>query len=294
MIFGALLTAAVLSATASAQETQITVRDLYTAFQRHGVAFDRAQVRTSAVAAVLTATDPYARILTATETAAWPTPTTLTPERLAHAIGYLKLTGIDPTSGTNAVAHIRTWHTNGINGIILDLRGARGDSFRSVTPLATLFTPPTTSLFSAVNGRGKQVHTYRATTTTIPPCKLPLMVLVNERTAGASEVLAAALKGRPRVVLIGRPTEGDLRSRQLLPLTPTGSLYIATRRAVLSDRTVLTKGRLEPNIHIPTDTTRATPEGTTPDPMTHRVGNDAVLGRAVDLLRALDVLEKKP
>lgn len=87
----------------------------------------------------------------------------------------------------------------GARRIELDLRGNPGGDLRVAAALAGLFLEP-----GPVGGFGPLELAIAAS----EPCRLPLVVLVDEGTASAAEVLAAALLERGRATLAGRRTAG--------------------------------------------------------------------------------------
>jgi hypothetical protein len=182
--------------------------DVLQALKQFGVPYDTNAAQQAAAAAVLKVADPQARILSKDEMAALVSVEAVAAaEDWPEGIGYLRLNGLHEKGADGVVERVSAWLAAGKSGVILDLRGAGGDSLALFDALSSLLTAEADD-----SGEGGRV---------------PFMVLVDGKTRGLSEALAAALKGRSRVILIGSETSGDTRPRVFLPLSGTSVLYVA-------------------------------------------------------------------
>ena len=113
-----------------------------------------------------------------------------------------------------------------VRGLVIDLRGNGGGEAEAMAEIASAFLPAGTSLgrFTDRSGRvGLEPHTrsrmlYAAER--IARSRLPLIVLVGERTSSAAEIFAAVLQEARRAVIIGTNTCGcvlAIRRRHMLP-----------------------------------------------------------------------------
>lgn len=140
-------------------------------------------------------------------------------ERLPTGIGYIRFPCIGSGSAQAIAGALSGWTGDDeVAGLVLDLRGAGGDDADAVRDICALFALPGKILYRI------DADTPAAVTVAAPAlaerCRLPLMVLVDEGTTGAAELLAAALRGGAESALvIGRPTAGDplLREPRTLP-----------------------------------------------------------------------------
>jgi len=119
----------------------------------------------------------------------------------------------------------------GLTGLVLDLRSNPGGQLESAFAVANLFLRGG-AVFTQVDARGeRQVHNARAEGTWPD---IPIVVLVNERTASAAEIVAGALQLHRRAVLIGGRTRGkglvqsmiDLPDNMGLANVTTGEFFI--------------------------------------------------------------------
>lgn len=149
---------------------------------------------------------------------------------------YLKLNGLYERSGKEIVSTLRAWATAARAGVVIDLRGAGGSDLPSAADVAGLFAESGSLLFALRDAQDQDLEVHKSTSGL--PLDMPAMVLVDGRTRGAGEVLAAALAGSVKgAMLIGAPTAGDPAVRDLLTLPDGNTLYLVTRRLVVADGT---------------------------------------------------------
>lgn len=115
-------------------------------------------------------------------------------------------------------------------GVVLDLRGNRGGLLREAVAAAQLLLPHGVVAITA--GRDPTaLHSFEADGTDLT-AGLPLVVLVDGRTASAAEILAAALADDRRGVVVGSSTLGKGLVQTLAPLPDGGELYITWSRVL--------------------------------------------------------------
>lgn len=121
-----------------------------------------------------------------------------------------------------------------MKGVVLDLRGNTGGYLLSVDCIAGVFLTEGTPLYS-VRMRGEDIHGTASVAYGKPsprPSKLPIVVLVDERTASGGLLLAAALQSRKRARLIGEVSEDDGLVLSGYFISPTTSWDPRATRAI--------------------------------------------------------------
>ena len=116
--------------------------------------------------------------------------------------------------------------------VILDLRGNPGGVVESAVEIASEFFPKGTVVFKAV-GRKKDVDTTYVTKRDGDFTDLPLIVLIDTRSASASEALAGSLQDHDRALLLGRRSFGKALE-QMLFLLPAGDVVWLTVGRVIT------------------------------------------------------------
>ncbi len=103
-------------------------------------------------------------------------------------------------------------------GIIIDLRDNPGGTLESAIQLCEMFLPPNTIIVSTRGRAEDEEKTYKATIAPIDTTT-PLIVLVNNGSASASEIVAAAIQDNDRGVILGEKTfgKGIIQSIAVLP-----------------------------------------------------------------------------
>lgn len=107
----------------------------------------------------------------------------------------------------NALIKLDSLSNNQLNGLILDLRGNPGGLLRECLEIVNLFVPKQDTILTA---KGKNTSWNKTYVTKKDPLyeNLPIIVLINERSASASEIVAGCLQDLDRGVVIGRNSFG--------------------------------------------------------------------------------------
>ena len=141
-------------------------------------------------------------------------------------MGYIKLDKFLENSAdevTNALTEIKK---NNPNGIILDLRSNGGGILQEAVKIVNLFVPKGVEVVSQKGKIKEKNFTYSTQNTPAEP-NLPLVVLVNGRSASASEIVAGSLQDLDRAVIIGQRSYGKGLVQQTFNL-PYNSLVKIT------------------------------------------------------------------
>jgi carboxyl-terminal processing protease len=113
----------------------------------------------------------------------------------------------------------------GAEGLILDVRDNDGGTLDAVVDIASMFLEPEDDLVLYVE-KGDGTRTNWRVRDNEAAQDIPMVLLVNERSASSSEVLAGALQDHERATVIGTNTFGKGSVNILRPLSNGGGLYI--------------------------------------------------------------------
>merc|ERR1712008_33684 len=122
-----------------------------------------------------------------------------------HQVGYVLLRSFTARSAIDMADAVAQLRANGADELVLDLRGNLGGSFPAALEIAALFLQPDT-VATRVQTPAVQDTPLRVSSTAGVAAKEPLVLLVDQQSASASEVLAAALRGNCRAPLLGTKT----------------------------------------------------------------------------------------
>lgn len=161
----------------------------------------------------------------------------------------------------------------GARALILDLRGNPGGSVTTASELLGRFLPEDT--LTVVNADQRGHETTGIVSGMMRRTQLPMVALVDGRSASASEITAATLHDSGRALLVGQRTAGALASSQILPLPDGAGLQVAVSEMV----TAATQTRID-GTGVPVDI-EAADTRTSDD---YRAGRDPQLDAAVAAL----------
>ena len=151
---------------------------------------------------------------------------------LAPGIGYLHVAGIEQSTPEEVQAVLAEWAGENLRGLLLDLRGNPGGSLDAAVATAGLFLPKGTVVVS-LQGRAVPERAYRVENESAAPA-IPLVVILDRRTASAAEIIAAALQEHDRAWLVGEASFGKGVVESVLPLGEATALVLTTARYLTS------------------------------------------------------------
>lgn len=140
-------------------------------------------------------------------------------ELLPGDIGYVEVLSFADTTTEELVAGLNDLTHRGARGVLLDLRNNSGGYLDEAVRMCSLFLPPG-ELVVYTEGRGVPRQNFRTTIVKglEKPYEGPLTVLVNARSASASEIVAGALQEYGRGSIVGSKTYGKGSVQQTLAL----------------------------------------------------------------------------
>ncbi len=141
-------------------------------------------------------------------------------------IGYVKLTQFQQRTALDLEKALRDLDKKGVNSLILDLRNNPGGLLNASVDVASQFLPPQ-KLVVYIKGKDKKRNEFH-TTNNKAHYDYPMIVLVNEGSASASEIVAGALQDRERAVILGTKTFGKGSVQTVLPLTDGSGIRLTT------------------------------------------------------------------
>jgi len=164
------------------------------------------------------------------------------------------------------------------DGLILDLRNNPGGYLEIAINLAGWFLDKGDIVVSEKFRDGRQ-EVFRADGTGALK-DIPTVILVNEGSASASEILAGALHAKRNIKLIGTPTFGKGTVQELRSLGDNSKIKLTIANWVLPDGTVISEDGLKPDNEVKITETDT------------QEGKDPQLEKAIEVLRA-EIAEKK-
>ncbi len=163
-----------------------------------------------------------------------------------HRIGYIKLDEFSSHATEQMKLAIEDLGKQEVSGYVLDLRGNPGGLLFASVDIARLWLKKG-EIVSTIDRRGGDRH-FHANGTAITD--LPLVVLVNEWSASASEILAGALKENGRATVVGTTTYGKGTVQSVHNLSDGSGLAVTIARYYPPSGTDINQKGISPNVYL--------------------------------------------
>jgi len=148
---------------------------------------------------------------------------------LGEGVGYIDLKAFSDSTVKELNGAISSLLGRGMKTLVLDLRTNPGGLLAQGVRVSDMFLDPGQKIVS-MRGRLPEANRDYADSAKQRWPKLPLLVLVDGRSASAAEIVAGALQDHDRAVIIGTPTYGKGSAQSVISFGPQGGLKITTAR----------------------------------------------------------------
>ena len=166
-----------------------------------------------------------------------------------NAIAYFRLSGFNRDTArslSNHLAWIGAEQKAPFHGIVLDLRGNPGGLMDQAIPVADLFLR-SGRIVSTRGRHPNSSHTYNAIASDISTV-LPIVVLLNGKSASSAEIVAAALHDQARALVVGSRSYGKGSVQTILPLPNGAEITLTWSHLYTPDGKPLNIAGVEPDI----------------------------------------------
>ncbi|SKC43483.1 carboxyl-terminal processing protease [Bacteroidales bacterium WCE2004] len=148
---------------------------------------------------------------------------------LDSKFGYISQNGFTDGVGNEFRQKVAALKKQGMQALILDLRGNGGGLMNEAAEIVSAFVPKGSLVVSA-QGRDPQANYVLRTTKDPVDVKLPVIVLVDSGSASASEIVAGALQDMDRATIMGERTFGKGLVQSIRSLPYGGELKVTTAK----------------------------------------------------------------
>lgn len=177
------------------------------------------------------------------------------------SVGYIKVNGFNETAAREVGAALRRLTSEGMKGLVLDLRSNPGGYLEQALEMSNLFLNQGQEIVS-VRGRNVEPQIYVARQRPVAPT-VPLVILTDQFSASASEIVAGALQDHDRALLIGTTSFGkglvqtlfNLDGGYALKMT-TQKWYTPSGRSIQKDRKIGPDGQISDADSVESDSAR--------------------------------------
>lgn len=148
---------------------------------------------------------------------------------LENNVGYIKLDEFTQTASEDVKNSFNSLKGQGMNKLILDLRGNGGGLLNEAVKIVNFFVPKGTEVTRTMGKTESWKQVYIAQYEPID-LNIPLIVLVDEMSASASEIVSGSLQDLDRAVVIGVPSFGKGLVQQTLDLSYNAKMKVTVAK----------------------------------------------------------------
>ncbi|MCL2386084.1 MAG: S41 family peptidase [Defluviitaleaceae bacterium] len=194
----------------------------------------------------------------------------------AGAVGYIRIESFDRVTTGQFDAAVAELYAGGMKGLIIDLRNNPGGLLCTVNDITDRLIPEGIIVYT-VDAQGRRENSYSDASY----LGLPLVLLVNERSASASEVLSGAIRDTEMGTIVGEQTFGKGIVQNLLHLSDGTAIKLTVQKYFTPNGESIHGIGIEPHVIIEM-----------PESLSRRIGG-LTLDEDVQLQAALAVVGAK-
>lgn len=144
-------------------------------------------------------------------------------------VGYINLIGFTENSSRDFRKALISVKADGAKSLVIDLRGNGGGSLAEAVNIVNLFVPRGKEIVSMKGKVRSSNYSYKSKNEPLD-IEIPIVVLVNNGSASAAEIVAGALQDLDRAVIVGSKTFGKGLVQSVRDLPYNGSLKLTTSK----------------------------------------------------------------
>lgn len=228
---------------------------------------------------------------------------TTTPEvkSLEQQVGYIKVPILSKGQSEAVAAAIKDAVKKGAKSIVLDLRGSAGGDLKEGVAVADFFLK-SGKIATTVGRKDQVLATYEAKADN-DLTDLPVAVIIDRTSAGASEIVAAAIMENQRGEVVGERTLFGMGvEQQLFPMDDGSALLLTTARHASPTGKIFMADGVVPNVEVKRadladlggdDSQRSGGEGQPPVLVAPKPSEDLMLKKAIEVLTSGAKTKKK-
>jgi len=143
-------------------------------------------------------------------------------------IGYIRLSAFNETTDHEIAESLKELNASNLDGLVLDMRGNPGGLLNEAVAVGDMFLEKN-QLIVSHHGRASQDHRYYAVRGN-QGITVPLVILVNNNSASATEIVSGAVQDHDRGLIVGETTFGKGLVQTVQALSENTGLALTTAR----------------------------------------------------------------
>jgi carboxyl-terminal processing protease len=215
---------------------------------------------------------------------------------LGDGIEYLKLRQFQEQSPHDMDTALEKFSKDGMKALILDLRNNPGGLLTAAVEVSEKFLEDG-KLVVYTEGRVRNQNMRFSAHAKKGYAQMPMVILINQGSASASEIVAGALQDYGRAVIVGTQSFGKGSVQTIIPLSDGSGLRLTTAKYFTpKGRSIHGKG-ITPDIvvELPKEPVTTSPKERplpSPDPL-EDLKKDVQVQRAIDVIKAMKIVEQR-
>ncbi len=197
---------------------------------------------------------------------------TIETELKEGKIGYIKLYNFTGDASNQFKNSVKELLAKGADKFIIDLRNNPGGFLDAAIDTASIAVPKGEIITIENFGNGKGRKEYRSRGYKLLE-NVPLVVLINEGSASASEIFAGAVKGKNKVKIVGKKSFGKGSVQEVVDITKDTFLKVTIAKWLTPDGASIQDGGITPDVEV--------------DIEKDEVKKDAQLDKAMEIIKTL-------
>lgn len=166
---------------------------------------------------------------------------------LENNIGYIEFNSFDEGCAKEFKTKLEELKNQNITSLIIDIRNNGGGLVDEAIDIADYIVDKGANLLITVDKNEKEEITKSKEN---PIINMPIVLLINESSASASEILAGALKDNGKVTIVGEKSYGKGVIQELLTLSDGSGLKITTNEYFTPNRNKINKVGITPDVEV--------------------------------------------
>jgi len=171
------------------------------------------------------------------------------PQMLSEGIGYIQISEFTERTGEEFINALNKLAPKGLAGLVLDLRNNPGGLLDSAVAVAEPFFKKGDLIVYTQGRKPKDRDEYRAEASE-PPLGIPTVVLINENSASAAEIVAGAMRDAGKAIIVGERSFGKGSVQSIFKLNDGQGMRLTTARYYTPSGVTIHERGVEPHVNV--------------------------------------------
>jgi carboxyl-terminal processing protease len=171
---------------------------------------------------------------------------------LDDGIGYIRITNFQDSTNNDLEAYLKKMKQRLVpfKGLVLDLRNDPGGLLEQAVRVSDEFLKSGLIVYTEGRSRNQNMRFYARPTEEGKLATAPIVVLINEGSASASEIVAGALKDQKRALIVGTKSYGKGSVQTIIPLDDGSALRLTTALYFTPSGVTINEKGIQPDVVV--------------------------------------------